>query len=241
MGTVRVGTSGWVYGHWKGRFYPEELAQSRWLQHFAQHFSTVELNASFYHLPKPETFARWRVSTPEGFLFAVKASRYMTHTKKLRDAEEPCSRFINSASRLEEKLGPVLFQLPPTLQANTQVLKDFCMVLPPSYLYAIEPRHESWFQREVYRILEKHNIALCMADSPDWPMEETITAAFIYIRFHGGSVLYGSNYSGEELSVWAGRIRKWAKENLDVYAYFNNDAHGYAIQNAKTLEELLQK
>lgn len=230
-----IGTSGWQYKHWYEVFYPEDIKSDALLNFYAQHFETVELNASFYHLPKLSVFAGWYKKTPKDFLFSVKASRYITHIKKLRDIDEGWSRFIASAKGLKEKLGPILFQLPPFLKANKEVLEAALKVLPKKYRYAFEFRQESWFTKEIYDILKKHNIALVIADSPAFPLRKEITADFIYLRFHGAKSLYGSKYTEEELKLWAKDIKVWLKQGKDVYAYFNNDAEGYAIENAREL------
>lgn len=234
-----IGTSGWVYRHWYEVFYPDDIKSTELLKFYAKHFKTVELNASFYHLPKPSVFAGWYKKTPKDFLFAVKVSRYITHIKKLRDIKEPWQRFINSAKELKEKLGPILFQLPPFLKANSKVLEKALKVLPKKYKYAFEFQHETWFDKEIYDILKKYNIALCMADSPNFPLKKEITADFTYLRFHGSQSLYGSKYTDKELKTWAKEIKVWLSKGIDVYAYFNNDAEGYAIEDAKSLIELL--
>lgn len=234
-----IGTSGWVYKHWYEVFYPEEVKSDGLLQFYSQHFKSVELNASFYHLPKPSVFKGWYNKTPKDFLFSVKASRYITHIKKLRDFEAGWTRFIEAAKELKEKLGPILFQLPPFLKANKEVLETALNVLPKGHKYAFEFRHESWFVTEIYDILKKYNIALVVADSPDFPLKKEITADFIYLRFHGSKSLYGSKYTDEELNSWAKDIKAWQKQGIDVYAYFNNDAEGYAVENAKQLIEIL--
>jgi len=236
---ILIGTSGWVYRHWYEVFYPEDIKSSELLIYYAQHFQSVELNTSFYHLPKPSVFAGWYNKTPKNFLFSVKASRYITHIKKLRDFEEGWARFIASTKELQEKLGPILFQLPPFLKANAEVLEAALKVLPKDYNYAFEFRHESWFVPEIYDILKKHNIALVMADSPDFPLKKEITADFTYLRFHGSKSLYGSKYTDEELQSWAKEIKTWLKQGKNVYVYFNNDAEGYAVENARYLQEIL--
>ena len=234
-----VGTSGWQYKHWYEVFYPESVKSNELLEFYSQHFASVELNASFYHLPKASVFAGWHKKTPNNFLFSVKASRYITHIKKLRDFEAGWTRFIEAAKELKEKLGQILFQLPPFLKANKEVLETALKVLPETYKYAFEFRHESWFTPEIYDILKKYNVALVMADSPDFPLKKEITADFIYLRFHGSKSLYGSKYTVEELKSWAKEITSWQKQGIEIYAYFNNDAEGYAVENAKQLRELL--
>ncbi len=237
-----IGASGWSYGDWEdGVFYPKKLPKTDQLIFYAKNFKTVELNVSFYHLMSAKTFQNWRQKTPQNFVFAVKASRFITHIKKLKDANEPWKNFINNAKYLEEKLGPILFQLPPKWKRNSDRLENFVKILPDHYKYVFEFREKTWFCDEIYKILNKKNIALCFSDSPSFPFEEKITASFIYIRFHGPGSLYNSYYSKKQLKNWAEKIKKYLSDGLDVYGYFNNDTCGYATKNAKELIELLKK
>lgn len=240
MAEIFVGTSGWSYEHWKrGVFYPKNFPKKEELIFYAKLFKTVELNASFYHLPKVETFNNWYDQTPRDFLFSVKASRFITHIKRLKDCREPWDRFIDNAKNLKEKLGPALFQLPPRWKVDSQRLKDFVKILDKKLKYVFEFRDPSWFCDEVYKILRKKNIALCIADSPNLPSAEEITANFVYIRLHGSKSLYSSRYTNEELKDWAKKIKKFLKEGFDVYVYFNNDAYGYAVENAREISQIL--
>lgn len=236
---LHIGTSGWNYRHWRGPFYPAELSQGSWLEFYAGTFFTVEINSSFYRLPKRETFESWRARTPQGFIFAVKASRYITHVKKLKDVEEAVEKLLRNAGGLGEKLGPVLFQFPANWHVNVERLADFIKILPPDYRYAFEFRHESWFHEGTYALLKGSDIALCITDSPHWPTSYEITAPFIFIRLHGGRVLYASEYSELELSRWAEIIAGFLSRQLDVFTYFNNDAFGYAVKNALQLKRIL--
>jgi len=241
MAEVFIGTSGWNYEHWQaGIFYPENLPSREELRFYSEHFKTVELNASFYHLPKAETFDNWYTQTPDDFLFSVKASRFITHIKRLKDCRNPWNRFINNAKNLKEKLGPVLFQLPPRWKVDRERLRDFVKILDKNFKYVFEFRDSSWFCDEVYKILRRRNIAFCIADSPNLPSAEEITADFIYIRFHGSESLYSSKYTNKELKNWAKKIEKFLKEGLDVYVYFNNDAYGYAVENAREISQILK-
>jgi len=239
MPELRVGTSGWHYGHWREVFYPVGLRAEEWLSFYARHFDTVEINNSFYHLPSREVFESWARKAPAGFLFAVKASRFITHMKKLKDAAEPLSGFLGNAGGLGGKLGPVLFQLPPRWRRNPDRLEGFLGKLPQGHRYAFEFRDESWLHPETYRLLERFNCALCVASSPSFPSARKITADFTFLRFHGGEILYGSKYSREELRKWAAFTRSVLKEGCDVYAYFNNDAYGYAVEDARLFRELV--
>lgn len=240
MSKIYIGTSGYSYPHWVDVFYPEDLSQGKWLEFYAQHFNTVELNVTFYRLPQEKAFEGWYKKTPKDFLFVVKGSRFITHVKKLTDSEEPLDLLISRAKLLKEKLGIILWQLPPTLKADRRRLEKFLVLCSQFKVcrQAFEFRHQSWFVDEIYELLKKYNLALCIADSPTWPLVEEITADFTYLRFHGGKELYGSNYSDRELKNWASKIKKWQKKNLDIYCYFNNDAYGYAVSNAKTLKKL---
>ena len=234
---IHIGTSGWIYDHWGKVFYPKECPKTKWLEFYVTHFGTVELNASFYRLPKPQTFENWRKRTPDSFLWAVKANRFITHIKRLKDAEEPLERFHGSVEMLKEKLGPILIQLPPSLSFDEAVLSNFCQHLKGNYRYALEVRHPSWAQERAIDILRDNNIALCISDTAGrYPYIEEDTATFIYIRLHGSKKLYASEYSEEELEAYARKIRDWSR---DTYLYFDNDYGGYAIKNAKRLKEIL--
>ncbi len=239
-GKLFIGTSGWVYEHWRGVFYPQELRQSEWFAFYSKHFSTVEINNTFYHLPGPQTFKNWHTQAPEGFTYALKGSRYITHMKKLKDPEEPLKLFLKRALLLKENLGPILFQLPPRWKANPERLERFVKLLPRDKRFVLEFRDRSWFTDEVYDILRNSRTALCIYHMVDYTSPLEVTAPFTYIRFHGTGTLYGGSYPGDVLKEWALCIKKFLKAGLDVYAYFNNDAHGYAVMNAGELLRLLR-
>jgi len=235
---IHIGTSGWIYNHWSEVFYPKDCPKTKWLEFYAEHYGTVELNASFYRLPKPQTFENWRKRTPDTFLWAVKANRYITHIKRLRDAQEPLERFFSSVELLKEKLGPILIQLPPSLSFDEAVFNQFCQHLKGNRRYALEVRHPSWAQERAMDILRDNNIALCISDTAGrYPYIEEDTSTFIYVRLHGSKKLYASEYTEEELQAYARKIRDWPK---DTYLYFDNDYKGYAIKNAKRLKEILE-
>lgn len=234
-----IGTSGWHYADWKGIFYPVDLPKSKWLGFYARHFLTVELNNSFYHLPSEKAFVNWREASPGGFIFAVKVSRFITHVKRLKNAEEPLQNFLERADLLVDKLGPLLYQLPPNMKRNDERLESFLSILPGQYRHVFEFRHESWFDDEVLRILMRYNAGFCIFDMPDLTSPVAATADFAYIRFHGSAGLYSSSYSDKELAEWADKITELSKKVKAVYIYFNNDVAGYAIDNAKTLIEAL--
>jgi uncharacterized protein YecE (DUF72 family) len=233
----RIGTSGWNYKHWKEVFYPPDVPVSKWLDFYSNHFDTVEVNATFYRLPKPETFDSWHQKTPEDFLWAVKASKFITHTKRLKDAMEPLQRLYASLGRLREKVGPILFQLPPSLPFDEGRFNPFCENLNSTYRHVLEIRHPSWVDSKAFEILQRHNVALCLSDTAGkYPYHEEITADFLYIRLHGSKKLYASEYTMQELQEWAQKIKGW---NMETYLYFDNDFEGFAIKNAKKLKEIL--
>lgn len=233
---IYVGTSGWQYGWWKGRFYPKDVPQRAWLAHYATRFPVVEVNNSFYMLPKEATFDRWREETPNGFLFVVKASRYITHIRRLREARASVDLFWSRATRLREKLGPILFQLPPNFRADPGLLKDFLGVLPSRMRAAFEFRDDSWQQDEVVELLDRAGAAWVMADRPGWRVPTIVTGGWSYIRFHEGRRAH-PGYARSKLRAWAGRIA--GLEAKDVFAFFNNDAMAAAPNDARTLIELL--
>ncbi len=234
-----VGTSGWVYPHWKGVFYPPNLPAREWLNFYSRHFSTVELNNSFYRLPSEESFRNWGQVTPPDFLFSVKASRFITHIKKLKVTSRPVEVFLGRARLLGPKLGPILFQLPPGWACNLERLEAFLELLPGDLTYTFEFRDESWFNPEVYSLLEKKGIALCLISLPGFQCPVRVTAPFVYIRMHGSGAVYGGLYGPEELSYWARLAKNFLREGLDLYVYFNNDAFGFAVRNAAEFAEML--
>jgi uncharacterized protein YecE (DUF72 family) len=241
MAKLFIGTSGWSYSHWAGKFYPVEIPKTRWLEYYQRHFATVEINSSFYRLPKDTTLQKWREGVPGKFIFAVKASRYITHIKKLNDPVESSKLFLARARLLGDKLGPILFQLPPGLKVRSDRLGELLGWLPRDLRYCFEFRHTSWFCKEVYDLLRRYNSALCIADSPKFPMVMQRTADFSYLRLHGSTILYQSRYTADELRIWAERIQRILDEGADVYVYFDNDAEGYAVMNALELVSLLSQ
>ena len=207
---------------------------------YARHFDTVEINNSFYRLPAVETFDAWRNASPRGFCYAVKASRFITHMKKLKDPERSSEKFFLAAERLRDKLGPILFQLPPRWKLNIERLREFLESLPREHRYVFEFREESWLVPEVFELLREYKAALCIHDFADMKVPCELTAKFTYIRFHGPtSAKYFGWYSTEELEAWAQRIESWSGKVTEVYAYFNNDPEGAAVRNALKLKELL--
>jgi len=234
-----IGTSGWHYDHWQGSFYPDKLPKAKWLEFYADHFNTVELNNSFYNLPTENAFNNWLNSSPENFIFTVKVNRYITHIKRLKDIKEPLDRFLSRADILQEKLGPLLYQLPPNMKRDDKTLDAVLSMLPFRYSHVVEFRHESWFDDGVFKILSKYNVGLCVFDKPDFTCPIVATSNFTYFRFHGSSELYSSCYSELELSDWAKRIVDTSRNKKAVYIYFNNDAEAYAIENARAISKIL--
>lgn len=239
-GRLRIGTSGWAYPHWRGPFYPLDLPQDAWLDYYSRHFDTVELNRSFYRLPSPEASAAWAATTPEGFCFTVKASRYLTHMKKLKDPREPLSRLLASVAPLGEKRGPLLYQLPPRWRYDGDRLARFLACLPPDMRHVLEFRDPSWFNPEAYRLLERHGVALCVVSFPGLPVVWQATAGFTYLRLHGATRAYDYRYTPAELAVWAAGILRHLDRGRDAYVYFDNDVHAYAVSNAKALRAMLE-
>lgn len=235
---VRIGTSGWVYRHWRGIFYPKHLSQADWFAYYAREFDTVEINNSFYRLPNEAAFDAWRAQAPPGFLYAVKASRFLTHLKKLKDPEEPLQTFFARAGRLAETLGPVLYQLPPHWRLNLPRFEGFLRALPREYSHAVEFRDESWLVEEVFRLMERHGVAHCLHDMPPLQVPLRVTAPLVYIRFHGDPA-HGGRYQQKTLETWARRIEDWRRQKMEVYVYFNNDWGGYAVADARALKGLL--
>ena len=237
---LRIGTSGWHYKGWKGCFYPPELKSSQYLNWYIRHFNTVEINNCFYRLPTVTAVESWRDQTSRDFLFAVKASRFLTHIKRLRDAGEALNTYLDRMELLQRKLGPILFQLPPNWHVNPERLQEFLELLPgKNYQYVFEFRDPTWYSEPVYGLLRKYNAALCWHD---WHNEQSpieITADFTYIRFHGTTGRYAGSYTGKMLELWADRISHWMPKLRSIYAYFNNDVGGHAVRNAQALRALL--
>jgi uncharacterized protein YecE (DUF72 family) len=237
--TLRIGTSGWQYRDWRGVLYPDGLPQRRWLERYAECFDCVEVNNAFYRLPERSTFERWREQTPDGFLMAVKVSRYLTHIKRLDEPDEPVARLVDRAAGLGDRLGPYLLQLPPNLQAEPSRLDACLAAFPTDARVAVEPRHESWWTDEIRDILARHNAALCWADRRGRPVTPLwATADWGYLRLHEGTAQPLPSYGDQALSTWLDRIHEAWPRSADVFAFFNNDHGGAAIHNAHTLRHL---
>ena len=235
-----IGCSGWHYEHWRGLYYPEELRRSKWLQFYASQFTTVELNNSFYKLPSEKAFTNWRESTRDDFIFALKVSRFITHVKRLRNLGSAVENFLSRVDLLGEKLGPLLYHLPPNMKRNDELLQDFLSSLPPKHQHIVEFRHESWIDDAVFNILREHNVGLCVFDMPGFGCPLIGTSDFAYVRFHGSESLYSGCYSDEEPSRWTQGIARLGKHVKASYIYFNNDVEAFAVKNAITLENYLR-
>ena len=234
MPPVRVGCSGWNYADWRGRLYPEGLGTGRWLERYAEVFDTVEVNSTFYRLAKPDAVRRWVEQTPDDFVFSVKASRYLTHVRRLRQMKQGVERFYQAIEPLARspKMGPILWQLPANFRRDDELLGQALDALPEGR-HCFEFRHESWFTREVYALLRSHGVALVIGDHPEWPFQtHEMTADWTYIRLHHGRRGRRGNYSRSELDEWVERIRRW-KRRRTVFVYFNNDWNGFAVDNAR--------
>ena len=240
-GKAYIGTSGWNYKSWRDGFYGDK-PQKEWLRFCAERFTAIEVNGTFYRLQEKSTFRKWCDQTPDGFSFAIKGHRYVTHNKKLLDVEDPVIRCRESASPLGKRLAAVVWQLPASLKKDIERLEKFVKNLQrwKSTRHAIEFRDKSWFDDEVAECLKCRAIAVCMSDAPDWPMWDEVTTDLVYIRLHGHTRKYASSYSKAALRKWATRIQTWLKENRDVHMYFDNDAEGAAPRNALTLLEILR-
>jgi uncharacterized protein YecE (DUF72 family) len=238
--TIHIGTSGWYYKHWMSVFYPNGTSPGDRFKFYARHFDTVEINNSFYKLPAMETFEKWRDAAPGRFTFAVKASRFITHMKKLKDPSTSSAKFFLAAEHLGPKLGPILFQLPPHWHLDIQRLEEFLAALPTGYRYVFEFRDATWLDPNAYQLLREHNAAFCVHDFADMTIPHEITADFTYVRFHGPtSTKYSGSYSEAQLRRWAEWIREQRTTLKAVYVYFNNDPGAAAVANALTLKRLV--
>jgi len=237
---ARIGTSGFEYAHWRDGFYAG-VPRARWLEHYAAHFDTVELNATFYRLPSADAFGQWAARVPDGFLFAVKASRYLTHIRRLREPAEPIGRLWTRAARLGDRFGPVLYQLPPRWKPNLDRLSAFLAAIPREHPQAIEIRDQRWYRPDVMELLSRGGAALCLHDMPGSATDPEPIGPFVYLRFHGAGERYGGRYPSQRLAAWARRIEEWVAAGLPVWAYFNNDIGGHAVRDAARLREMVAR
>jgi uncharacterized protein YecE (DUF72 family) len=239
-GDIHIGTSGWEYRHWAGDFYPAGLSRDRWLEFYVREFDTVELNNPFYRLPEASVFDGWARRVPRDFRFAVKASRYLTHLRRLREPQEPLERLWTRARHLGPRLGPVLYQLPPRWKPNVERLETFLTALPEEP-QAIEFRDRRWYSARTLSLLDKAGVALCLHDMAGSAPSPRRAGPFVYVRFHGAGQKYGGRYSSQRLAAWADRMVGWAEDGLPVWAYFNNDTGGHAVRDADRLRAMVAR
>jgi uncharacterized protein YecE (DUF72 family) len=241
---IWVGLSGWSYPNWRGAFYPADLPSRDYLKFYAQEFQTTEINSSFYHLVRPQTYQQWTQHVPHDFVFAVKANRVLTHTQRLQEVKAPWQRFTQAARALGSHLGPILLQFPQSFKREEHRLAEFLEMAQASAAdlrLVCEFRHPSWFTEETYRLLHRYGVALCLADSSRYPRHDVLTTDFMYCRWHGRTELFASPYSVAELEHDVQQLQRHRKAGVDVYVYFNNTMHGHALRNARTLLSLLEK
>lgn len=236
---IHVGCSGWVYKHWRGILYPEGLAQRLWFQRYSEEFDTVEINATFYRVPKPETFEGWRNKAPAGFRYAVKVNRFITHLKKLVGVEETLNDFVSLTRKLEPTLGPLLYQLPPSLKLDLERLENFLKLIPSDLGNVFEFRDKSWYIPELYALLDRYGASFCVHDMRGSNTERIAVGPLAYVRFHGGQGKYWGRYSDEGLLGWTDWIMDQSRQGRAVWCYFNNDIHGHAIHDAQTLKSMV--
>lgn len=239
-GSIHIGTSGWNYEHWKGPFYPRKISAGEMLAYYKDHFGTVEINSSFYHLPTEKSVMRWRDTVPVDFIFAAKGSRYITHMKKLKGVGDAVDTLLRVIGLLGDKQGPVLFQLPPRWGPDLPRLREFLRLLPGERQFAFEFRDPGWLVEEVYGMLSEFHVAFCVYDF-NWRLSPlVVTSDVVYIRLHGPDGAYAGSYSDGFLSEWAGKLLAWAEGGRDVYCYFDNDQMGYAAKNALSLRRMVE-
>lgn len=237
---IYIGTSGWLYKHWVGKFYPEKSNAKQQFEVYSKHFDTVEINNSFYKLPPHTVFEGWYEQSPKKMLFAIKANRFITHMRKLTKPEEPITRLFGSIEPLKEKLGPILFQLPPKWKVNITRFKEFLEALPKGYRYAFEFRNHTWYNEEIYQLLEKYNCAFCIYHLELHLSPIKVTADFVYVRLHGPTEFkYQGSYTNSALKKWATQCIAWQKDKKDVFVYFDNDQDAYAAFNAIALKQII--
>jgi uncharacterized protein YecE (DUF72 family) len=236
--TLRIGTSGWHYGDWKKRFYPEKMPPAEYLDFYSRSFDTVELNGVFYRLPTPDAVKNWYREAPKGFIFAYKASRFLTHMKKLKDPQQPLRLMFRRADLLKEKLGPILYQLPPFWDLNMERLETFLKALPKGYDHVMEFRNPTWFTDDVYERLERYRVTLCFYDMQGKPSPERLTSKLVFVRMHGSEGKYSGSYPEDALQKLGQKIHRWRADKRSVFVYFNNDPQAHAIQNATELKRI---
>lgn len=238
---IHIGTSGWSYDHWRGLFFPEGLPAGERLAYCARHMDSIEINSSFYRLPSAKALVQWRDAVPDGFIFAVKASRFITHMKKLNDPRRTLKPFMSRVKVLGDKLGPILFQLPPHWHLNLDRLAAFLKALPKGCRYVMEFRDPSWFDPQVTELLAKHNVAFCIYDLGGVLSPMTVSADFVYVRLHGPAGPYRGWYDDRALAGWVEAIKRWRRDGREVYCYFDNDEAAHAAHDAIRLRGMLNR
>ncbi|MFP4548899.1 MAG: DUF72 domain-containing protein [Fidelibacterota bacterium] len=241
--TIYIGTSGWSYDHWVNKFYPEDLKKNEWLSYYAEQFNTVELNMSFYQFPFPNMLKGWYKKIPDQFQMTMKANRNITHRRQFKDTDELVNRFYQRAEFMEDKMGCILYQTPPTFKYEEETVKQltsFFKTLDHDYMNVMEFRHPDWWNEEVYELLKDHQIGFCVVSGLDMPQEVRVTADVAYFRFHGPGEGYASKYSESDIQQWRDKIKSVLEDVDRVYCYFNNDMEGYAVENARYLQQLLE-
>jgi uncharacterized protein YecE (DUF72 family) len=238
---IQIGTSGWHYGHWRGPYYPADLPASRWLQHYSRDFRSAEINGSFYRMPTVKTLTAWRETVPTDFRFAVKASRYLTHARKLLAPMSDYDRFFEGMATLKPKLGPILLQTPPRWRINRDRLEAFLMAAPSSFRYAFEFRDSTWLVPEIFELLADHDAALCIYHLAGFQSPLETTTDFVYVRLHGPGAKYQGRYSSTALRNWAARLTRWSRQGRTVWCFFDNDQNGFAVRDAQRLQRLVGK
>jgi uncharacterized protein YecE (DUF72 family) len=240
-GALRIGCSGWIYSHWRERFYPKKLPQRQWFHHYAGVFDTVEINNSFYHLPSEQAVAQWEEQAPTGFVYAVKVNRFITHMKKLKEPKEPLRKFVARMRGLGGHLGPLLYQLPPHWNCNPERFTDFLDTLPPGLIHVFEFRDQSWVNGEIFSALDAHGASLCVHDMIGIEVPRVAIGPVAYVRFHGTLPQYAGGYSEKSLRSWAQWLSEQAGAGRTAFAYFNNDAGAQAVVDAQTLRAALAR
>ena len=242
MASVLIGTSGWTYDGWRGPFYPEDVPKKDWLAWYATQFATTEINGSFYRTPSLAAVRNWRDRIPKDFLFAWKASKFITHWKRLGEKSDNSIALLETRLKaLSPRVGAVLFQLPPQFRKNRERLAVFLKMLPRCYPYAFEFRHASWYEDDILDLLREHDVSLCLSDHHDAPSPWEITARHVYVRGHGPDGRYKDHYPDKTLRAWARDIRKWKRQRKTVFVYFDNDQKAAAPADAMRLKELVGK
>ncbi|HMA62036.1 MAG TPA: DUF72 domain-containing protein [bacterium] len=241
---IFIGTSGWSYDHWVGKFYPQDLKKNQWIKYLAENFNSVELNMSFYRFPFPNIIKGWYNKLPENFQMTLKANRNITHRKRFKDTDELVEKFYHRADILKDKLGCILFQTPPSFkntEQNFQRLQNFLESRKPNYRNVFEFRHKSWWNDQAYDLLDKNGAGFCTVSGLGMPKQVQVTSEIAYFRFHGPGKAYESRYTEESIQEWAAKIKKVSKQESvkSIYCYFNNDMNGYAVENARELQAAL--